>query len=378
MIFPLLNMVIRNSGISPYLSAANIVTGTTLDVNIHCCVNPGTYCQTFEDPPIKNRTSIPRTLDAIALRPTGNAQGSYQFLDLNTWSRITRTHFEVIPMPQSVIDKVNTKGEIDFPAKKSKKTPSKPFTFHRRDRSIITSFDADDRHLLDEGVTSLHDNGTTNIHTSDQTTFDQGAQNKTPSINHQDSHGDIIENPSIESGATDNPINQLNNELPKLPNNDDDGDLSLDLSYGSTTSEDNTNDKNKTNDEEDMSFDEDSDDHTHTQDVPDDDIEETSQNKQVEAIDSLDRVINDANLQHSHTANIASGVNADEDNDDDSEAPPPKNEIRGDISTENIIPEETNESNPSTHRYPLRNRSHMQYSLFTQSVESISPSDYHG
>ena len=43
-----------------------------------------------------------------------------------------------------------------------------------------------------------------------------------------------------------------------------------------------------------MSFDEDSDDHTHTQNVPDDDIEETSQNKQVEAIDSLDRVINDA------------------------------------------------------------------------------------
>jgi len=46
---------------------------------------------------------IPRTSGAIALRPTGNAQGSYYFLSLQSGKRIVRNNWTVLPMPAEVI-----------------------------------------------------------------------------------------------------------------------------------------------------------------------------------------------------------------------------------------------------------------------------------
>eukprot|EP00957_Ditylum_brightwellii_P139515 10633027-Ditylum_brightwellii.AAC.1 len=48
-----------------------------------------------------------RTIGAIALRPTGNAAGSYYFLSLNTGKRINRRAWTALPMPEEVVKKVH-------------------------------------------------------------------------------------------------------------------------------------------------------------------------------------------------------------------------------------------------------------------------------
>jgi hypothetical protein len=47
-----------------------------------------------------------RTQAAICLGPTANFQGSYKFLSLQTGKRITRKQFKELPMPASVIKRV--------------------------------------------------------------------------------------------------------------------------------------------------------------------------------------------------------------------------------------------------------------------------------
>lgn len=48
-----------------------------------------------------------RTAGAIALRPTGNAQGGYYFMSLSTGRRLNRNNWTILPMPNEVIDRVH-------------------------------------------------------------------------------------------------------------------------------------------------------------------------------------------------------------------------------------------------------------------------------
>ena len=50
---------------------------------------------------------IPRTTGAIALRPTGNAQGGHYFFSLATGRRLNRNHWTVIPTPADVVQRIN-------------------------------------------------------------------------------------------------------------------------------------------------------------------------------------------------------------------------------------------------------------------------------
>jgi hypothetical protein len=49
----------------------------------------------------------PRTIGALAMRPTGNAQGNYYFFSLSTGRIINRMHATKLPMPDDVIDRVH-------------------------------------------------------------------------------------------------------------------------------------------------------------------------------------------------------------------------------------------------------------------------------
>jgi hypothetical protein len=69
----------------------------------------GEYCQIHEDNMISS-TMKERTIDAIALKMKGNSQGSAEFLSLNTWRIVTRNKWITLPMPNSVIDKINEKA----------------------------------------------------------------------------------------------------------------------------------------------------------------------------------------------------------------------------------------------------------------------------
>ena len=76
-----------------------------LDGKTHAKAPFGSYCEVREDREITN-TMAPRTIWAICLGPTGNAQGSYKFLSLNTGKKLIRRSFTEMPVTESVIARV--------------------------------------------------------------------------------------------------------------------------------------------------------------------------------------------------------------------------------------------------------------------------------
>ena len=78
-----LNQFPWKQGVSDTISPAGLVTGTALPDFNKLRLEFGSYVQVFED---NNPTNTPRarSLGAIALNPTGNAQGDYYFMSLAT------------------------------------------------------------------------------------------------------------------------------------------------------------------------------------------------------------------------------------------------------------------------------------------------------
>ena len=98
------------------LSPRTLVTGRTIDYKRHCKHEFGAYVQTHE---ATDNTMAPRTIGAIALRPTGNEQGGWFYLSLSTGRKINRLHASELPMPEHVIDQVHrmarrNKSGIEF------------------------------------------------------------------------------------------------------------------------------------------------------------------------------------------------------------------------------------------------------------------------
>ena len=88
---------------SQVLSPRTIITGQTLDYNHHCVYQFGEYVQTHEQ---HNNSMEARTIGALAMRPTGNVQGSYYFYSLSSGRIINRRNATKLPMPADVIDRV--------------------------------------------------------------------------------------------------------------------------------------------------------------------------------------------------------------------------------------------------------------------------------
>jgi hypothetical protein len=103
------NFFPTKGGISDTLSPKTIMSGSTLDYKKHLSLQVGQYCQVHEEDTPRNSQS-PRTKGAISLGPSGNLQGGYKFMALNTGKKITRRSWDVIPMPDTVIARVNALG----------------------------------------------------------------------------------------------------------------------------------------------------------------------------------------------------------------------------------------------------------------------------
>ena len=107
-----LNNFASKSGISETLSPREIILRRKLNYKKHCRVPFGQYCEVDDDPDETNDTRS-RSTPAIALGPTGNAQGTYKFFNLLTGKKIKRREWTVLPMPDSVIDTVHKYAERD-------------------------------------------------------------------------------------------------------------------------------------------------------------------------------------------------------------------------------------------------------------------------
>jgi hypothetical protein len=93
-------------GVSDNISPRTIMSGETLDYKKHLSLQLGQYCQVQEEDNPRN-SQIARTKGAISLGPSGNLQGGFKFMALNSGNKIVRRTWGVIPMPDLVIDRVN-------------------------------------------------------------------------------------------------------------------------------------------------------------------------------------------------------------------------------------------------------------------------------
>ena len=100
-----LNQLPNRKGISPTTSPRKIITGLPDPDYNSMRIEFGQYAQVFEER-CRTSTTEPRTIGAIALNPTGNAQGSYYFMSLATGARISRHQWTEVPITQDVINRV--------------------------------------------------------------------------------------------------------------------------------------------------------------------------------------------------------------------------------------------------------------------------------
>ncbi|KAL7460368.1 hypothetical protein ACHAXS_002287 [Conticribra weissflogii] len=107
-----LNAVPNKNGISEEYSPREVVVRQRLSYKKHCQVPFGAYCEVFEDRERTN-TMASRTRSAISLGPTGNLQGTYKFMCLSTRNVIKRRQFQELPMPESIIRKIQEWGEAE-------------------------------------------------------------------------------------------------------------------------------------------------------------------------------------------------------------------------------------------------------------------------
>ena len=89
------------------------MTGTTLNWEKHCKAEFGAYWDVYEEHKPTNTIDNAHTCSDISLGPTAKLQGSHTLLCLKTGNLITRKEFRVVPMPESVVERVEELSTID-------------------------------------------------------------------------------------------------------------------------------------------------------------------------------------------------------------------------------------------------------------------------
>ncbi|KAI2502074.1 Reverse transcriptase (RNA-dependent DNA polymerase) [Fragilaria crotonensis] len=107
-----LNMFPAPHGISESLSPLSLVTGVPPPDYNHLRLEFGSYVQLFDNHEPSN-TIRARTLGAIALTPTGNAQGDYFFLSLASGFRVARHRWTALPMTDTAIARVEALAKLE-------------------------------------------------------------------------------------------------------------------------------------------------------------------------------------------------------------------------------------------------------------------------
>jgi hypothetical protein len=102
----LLNLCPTKGRVSETISPKTILSGETLDYKKHLSLQVGQYFQVHEEDNPRN-SQIARTKGSISLGPSGNLQGTFKFMALNTVKKIVRQSWDVIPIPDLVIDRFN-------------------------------------------------------------------------------------------------------------------------------------------------------------------------------------------------------------------------------------------------------------------------------
>ena len=107
-----INTLTVNSGMFCTISTRTLMTGITMDFNKHYKIEFGAYTKATKKTFPQKSTQSP-TEPAIYLRPTGNLQCYYWFLNLHTWRRIKHNNFTPLPFLTRVIDHVHALADTN-------------------------------------------------------------------------------------------------------------------------------------------------------------------------------------------------------------------------------------------------------------------------
>jgi len=99
-----LNVFPHKDGVHKVMSPHTILTGLHITHDKHCTLEFGTYVQIHEE---HDNSMTARTSGAIALRPTGNIQGTHYFLNVSSGRCVTRNNWTALPMPNEVIHAIH-------------------------------------------------------------------------------------------------------------------------------------------------------------------------------------------------------------------------------------------------------------------------------
>ena len=231
----LVNLTVHPNSVSPYFSPATIVTGLTFDAQLYCSVKFGSYCQALDEPTPLNSTVKRRTLDTLALRPTGNRQGGHYFLHITSWSLIERRKWTIVPMPEHVISLVNQRA-----IKESQHDSDSSLQFKRRNKTLITSLAIDDSYLLTPSNTTQGARDAPTVSTEsniDPTESDADVVDS--SDNNTEDNSSTSSNNSIHSSDTPNDNDEdADSHTPHDSINDDDADVVYDYDPTQTHTDD--------------------------------------------------------------------------------------------------------------------------------------------
>ena len=127
-----LNSIPAEDGISDTMSPNTLVTGAQcLDYNELVKLHFGDYVQVHQERRITNNNE-PRSVGAIALYPSGNAQQTWSFMSLNTGKRLHRQNWTLLPMGEEVIARVHSLAE-----REGRKKVTNNFNFEWRPGTVV-------------------------------------------------------------------------------------------------------------------------------------------------------------------------------------------------------------------------------------------------
>ncbi|KAL7502656.1 hypothetical protein ACHAXN_000584, partial [Cyclotella atomus] len=114
-----MNVLLSKQGISTEYSPQELVLRRQLDPDKHAQWSFGVFGEAHDDLDRTN-TMQERTKSCINLGPTGNFQGTHQFLNLETGEIIKRKKFTMLPMPDSMIKRVEELARQDGQSRRNR------------------------------------------------------------------------------------------------------------------------------------------------------------------------------------------------------------------------------------------------------------------
>ena len=206
------NMFALKGDIFTTQSPAEFILNRKIDYNAHCKVEFGDYVQTHEE---HDNTMATRTVGAIATRPTGNIQGGYYFIRLDTGRRIMRRDWTPLPMPSEVVDQIHRL------ARRAKASTTLTFTNVRNEDLdvLYANIPSDDESDLDDDdnikLAGVDDDGSDDNDSEasdDESSEEDSSDDEDGGNDDADDMQIAIETPELEHNETLNDTEEYTNE----------------------------------------------------------------------------------------------------------------------------------------------------------------------